>query len=816
MSRFLAFAAHPRRRVAVLVAWVLLVVLAAGPLDLMSKFSDAEDNESSSFLPGDAESTKALEVAERLQGGELAPAVIVYHRDGRLTTEDRRTIAADRAELNGLREGRGLTADERKPDGDAPSTAEILRAQTAPFGPPVVSPNGTTAILTAQIRGNGETETLLDPVDAWRDRVSTPKDQADGLRVQIGGPAGSSADAVKVFGSINGTLLGAALALVVTLLILIYRSPVFWLVPIAAVVGAEVASRSAGYGLSELAATVNGQSSSILSVLVIGAGTDYALLLVSRYREELHAFDDRLEALRHALRSSGPAIVASGATVVAALLTLTLAKVNATAGLGPIGAMGVFVAVVAMLTLLPALLAVCGRRIFWPFVPRTAAHPVTELRLSDRGRRLSTASRGRVAAVAIGVGILVPLLAMAVVGGVVGAGLGALGLGGFAALLGLVAAVVTVVLVVRALAPHVHNPVEVRLADRAAKTTETGAWNGLGERIARGPRRIWIGATVVLLVCCLGLTQLNTNLTQNDAYRNEVESQTAAKLLAKGFPAGGDAPTNVIVPDASKVAAVTAAAKRVPGVADVRPAAGDDGRPVVGDGGTLLSLELRENPYSVAAQERIPAVRRAVQAAGGPDVLVGGQTAISYDQKDAASRDTLVIVPVALAVVLLILMVLLRALVAPLLLILTVVLSFAAALGVSVLVWEHIFGFSGTDPSIPLYAFVFLVALGIDYNIFLMARVREESAHRGTRAGMIRGLGATGGVITSAGIVLAGTFAVLGILPLVFLTEIGFAVAFGVLLDTFVVRSVLVPALTLDVGRHVWWPSALGRRDDPR
>jgi RND superfamily putative drug exporter len=816
MSRFLAFAAHPRRRIVVLVAWLLFVVLAAGPLGLMTKFSDAEDNESSSFLPGDAESTEALERAERLQGGELAPAVIVYHRDGRLTTEDRRTIAADRAELNALREGRGLTGDERERDGDVPSTADVLRTQTSPFGEPVVSENGTTAILTAQVRGNGETETLLDPVEAWRDRVSTPQDRTEGLQVQVGGPAGSAADAVKVFSSINGTLIGAALTLVVILLILIYRSPIFWLVPIAAVIGAEVASRSAGYGLSELGATVNGQSSSILSVLVIGAGTDYALLLVSRYREELHSFDDRLEALRHALTSSGPAIVASGATVVAALLTLTLAKVNATSGLGPIGAMGVLVAVVAMLTLLPALLAVCGRRIFWPFVPRTAAHPVSDLRMSDRGRRLSTGSRGRVAAVAIGLGILVPLLAMIVVGGAVGAGLGALGLGGLAALLGLVAAVVTVVLVVRALAPHVHNPVEVRLADRAAKTTETGAWNGLGERIARGPRRIWIGATVVLLVCCLGLTQLNTNLTQNDSYRSEVESQTAAKLLAKGFPAGGDAPTDVIVPDGSKVEAVLAAAKRVPGVADVRPAVGNDGKPVVGPEGTLLSLQLRENPYSVSAQDRIPAIRRAVQEAGGSSVLVGGQTAIAYDQKDAAARDTILIVPVALLVVLLILMLLLRAFVAPLLLILTVVLSFAAALGVSVLVWEHVFGFSGTDPSIPLYAFVFLVALGIDYNIFLMARVREEAIHRGTRAGMIRGLGATGGVITSAGIVLAGTFAVLGVLPLVFLTEIGFAVAFGVLLDTFVVRSILVPALTLDVDRRVWWPSALSRRDAPR
>lgn len=816
MSQILAFAAHRRRRIVVLVVWVLFVVLAAGPLGLMTKFSDAEVNEASSFLPGDAESTRALAISQKLQGGELAPVVIVYHRDGGLTAADRGRIASDRQQLNALREGQGLTADERKKDGDKPSAATILRERTTPFGRAVVSPNGTTAILTAEIDGDGESDTILDPVEAWRDRVSTPKDQTTGLRVQIGGAAGSSADAVKVFGSINGTLLGAALALVITLLILIYRSPIFWLVPIAAVIGAEVASRSAGYGLSELGATVNGQSSSILSVLVIGAGTDYALLLVSRYREELHRFDDRLQALRHALRSSGPAIVASGATVVAALLTLTLAKVNATSGLGPIGAMGVFIAMVSMLTLLPALLAVCGRRIFWPFVPRTAAHPVSELRLSDRGRRLADGSRARIVCVAIGLGVLVPLLAMIVVGAAVGALLGAVGLGGFGILLGLVAAVATVVAVVRALAPHVHNPIELRLADRAAQTPETGAWHRLGLRLAANPRRIWVAATVLLLVFCLGLTQLNTNLTQNDSYRSEVESQVAAKLLAKGFPAGGDAPTDVIVPDQARVPAVIAAARRVPGVASVRPATDDRGRPVRGQEGALLSLQLRDNPYTVAAQKQVPGIRKAVRAAGGQDVLVGGQTAIAYDQKAAASRDTLVIVPVALAVVLLILMLLLRALIAPLLLIVTVVLSFGAALGVSVIVWKEVFGFAGTDPSIPLYAFVFLVALGIDYNIFLMARVREEALVHGTRPGMVRGLAATGGVITSAGIVLAGTFAVLGILPLVFLTEIGFAVAFGVLLDTFVVRSILVPALTLDAGRRVWWPSALSRhRDDP-
>jgi RND superfamily putative drug exporter len=303
---------------------------------------------------------------------------------------------------------------------------------------------------------------------------------------------------------------------------------------------------------------------------------------------------------------------------------------------------------------------------------------------------------------------------------------------------------------------------------------------------------------------------MDTGLTQADAFRGEVESIEGQALLAQSFPAGASAATDIVVPRGTDVAGVSRAVAGVAGVAQVRP-----GSVPPGAQGTLLSVILEPDPYSTQAYDLIPAIRAAAKRAGGQGVLVGGPTAIEYDVRRAAARDTRLIIPIALVVVLLILVVLLRALAAPLLLIATVILSFAASLGISLVIFDVVFGFAGIDPSFPLYAFIFLVALGIDYNIFLMARVREETLRHGTRQGMIRGLAVTGGVITSAGIVLAGTFSVLAVLPLVFLTEIGFVIAFGVLLDTFVVRSVLVPALVLDIGPGVWWPSRLARETGP-
>ena len=505
-------------------------------------------------------------------------------------------------------------------------------------------------------------------------------------------------------------VLGAILVVFV-LLILIYRSPFLLWLPLVAVGFAEIGARAVGYGLTELGVTVNGQSSSILSVLVLGAGTDYALLLIARYREELRHRESRSESMRYALRGAGPAIVASGLTVIAALLCLSLAELNSTASMGPIGAIGIFMAMLSMLSLLPAMLVIAPRFVFWPKVPRV-------------------------------------------------------GTGG---------------------------------AD-----AEHGPWRRLGDRIAKRPRPVWITAVLILLVMCLGLFSYNDGLTSANGYVNEVEAVRGEEAIAKSFPGGSNVPTEIVVGDPAKVGSVTRAVDRVDGVASVRTV-------YRGEGGAVLNAVLVDEPYSKPAFNLIPEIRKAAHRAGGASTLVGGGTAVEHDIREANRHDVKLIVPIVLLVVFLILIALLRALAAPLMLIATVVLSFFAALGIGFVVSDQVFDFPGIDPSLPLYVFVFLVALGIDYNIFLMARVREETAAHGTREGMLRGLAVTGGVITSAGIVLAGTFSVLAVLPLVFLAEMGFTVAFGVLLDTFLVRSVLVPALTLDIGSRIWWPSALAR-----
>jgi RND superfamily putative drug exporter len=459
--------------------------------------------------------------------------------------------------------------------------------------------------------------------------------------------------------------------------------------------------------------TINGQSGGILPVLVFGAGTDYALLLVSRYREELRQHEDKHDAMRVALGSAGPAIFASGLTVIAALLTLSIAEVNGTAGLGPIGAMGVGLAMISMLTMLPALLTICGRGWFWPRIPHVGEVGVDETH---------------------------------------------------------------------------------------------GTWRRVGERVDRRPRAVWVTGTLLLLLLAANLVNLDTGLTSGNSFRGSVESVEGQKVLARNFPAGSSAPTDVIVPDRSRAAAVRSALAAQPSVSRVSG-------PVDGPPGARLTVVLRGDPYATSSFDQVATLRAVARRAGGAGVLVGGPTAQEYDLRKSATRDNRVIIPLTLLVVFLILAGLLRALVAPLLLVLSVILSFAAALGMGVFVSDAIFGFPGVDPALPLLCFVFLVALGIDYNIFLMARVREETQRFGTREGTLRGLAVTGAVITGAGIVLAGTFSALAVLPLVFLTEIGFIVAFGVLLDTFVVRSLIVPALVIDVGARVWWPSRLARED---
>ena len=687
MTRITSLISGRRTKFGVLALWVVLIA-ALGPF--VGKFEGAQQNESSSFLPGNAESVRVLEASGEFRDGDVTDAIVVFGGDDRLSTEERRAIERFRMDVTAA----------RIPGVGAPS-------------PPLVAEDGNAALVSVPVRAEGEEDVLIGAVDELRAIL------ADGLPAgidaKVTGPAGFSADASKAFEGINSTLLFTTTALVFVLLVLIYRSPIFWLLPLLAVLFAESVVRGVGYLLAEAGVVINGQVGGILLVLVFGAGTDYALLLTARYREELRVLEDKHEAMRVALAQAGPAIVASAGTVVAALLCLSFASVNSTAGLGPVGAMGVAVAALAMLTLLPALLLVAGRRAFWPFVPRYGSE--------DASRR--------------------------------------------------------------------------------------GFWGRLGERIEARPRPVWIATTLALAVMALGTLSLDDNLTTTNAFRGEVESVQGQQLLAASFPAGASAPTVVLVTDSSAVPAAVEAVRSSDAVATVGP-------PESGPPGTRFPVTLSADPYSEEGYAAVGALRSELRAAVGDTALVGGPTAEEADLRAATRRDTLVLVPLVLAVVFAILVLLLRAIMAPLLLMGTVVLSYFAALGASLLLFDLFADFPGEDPSYPLFAFIFLVALGVDYNIFLMARVREEAQRLPTREAMLKGLAVTGGVITSAGVVLAGTFSVLAVLPLVALTQIGITVALGILLDTFLVRSVLVPALTFELGERIWWPSRLGgRRERP-
>jgi RND superfamily putative drug exporter len=768
------------------------IFVASGPANLPGKFEDAESNEATSYLPGSAESTKALNATEELQNGEIAPAVIIYRRASGLKPADFKAIEADVGEMT-TKKFQGVVADGSKASGGGRAVPG-QPAGYAPFVGPTVSKDGKAAIITSYINGEGEGDRIVDPVKFWREQL---QDQPSGLEVKITGGAGFSADAIEVFEGINGTLLLAALALVIFLLIVIYRSPMFLFIPLIAVIFAETLSRSIGYGVSELGVTINGQSSSIMSVLVLGAGTDYALLLVARYREELHHTADKYQAMRTALESAGPAIFASAATVIAALLCLMIAKVNGTAGLGPIAAIGIACAALSMLTLLPALLTIFGRRAFWPFVPHTPETAPRAEAVSDRARRRIVEGSGFLALLQVIVAsivlILPPVLLFVLINW----------------LLRVISGKRIPSLFALTFDRWVFTPYEMR-RHRLEHTSDSthGFWARLGQRISLSPRRVMLGTIAVLLVLCAGLATFSTELTSEDTYREEVESVEGQDLLNLSFPSGTTAPTDIVVADGADVAAVTKAVKGVEGVETVSPPVAE------GPPGTLVQATLEPNPYSTEAFDLIDPIREAAHGAA-PDALIGGPTAVEFDVRDAAGWDSVVIPPIILLVVFLILMGLLRAVVAPLVLIGTVILSFLAALGVGYFFFDFVFDFPGSDPSLPLFAFVFLVALGVDYNIFLIARAREETEKHGSEQGVLRALAVTGGVITSAGIVLAGTFSVLAVLPLTFLTELGFVVAFGVLLDTFLVRSVLVPAIALDLGDKFWWPSALSRGERP-
>ncbi|GAA1513548.1 MMPL family transporter [Kribbella lupini] len=670
----------------VLVLWIAAIAVSFGPA---GKLTGAQDNDAVSWLPGNAESTEVLKATARFSSPDEIPAVLVYERSSGLTPADQQAVAADvtaYGELEGV---------DREVVGPIPSED----GQALQVIVPINAGSGGWEVIGARAA----------------DLRQIAADRPDGLSFHITGPGGTAADSQEAFEGIDGKLLYSAGAVVIVILLLTYRSPVLWLLPLLSAGTALFAAQAVVYLLATRAdLTVNAQSAGILTVLVFGAGTDYALLLVARYREELRRHRDRHEAMAYALHRSGPAIVASGSTVVAGMLCLLLASMNSTSGLGPVAAVGIVVALLAMLTLLPALLVICGRWVFWPLRP----------------------------------------------------------------------------------------------AYGSDDHTETSVWGRIGRRIAVRPRLTWVTTTVLLAAAALGMLSLNPDgLSNEESFTGTPDSVIGERIVAAHFPAGAGNPL-VVVSNADQAPAVSAALKSTPGVAAVA-------EPQSSDGLAYIEGTLQDPADSQAAKDTVDRARAAVHAVAGADALVGGGTAILLDTQRAAVHDNKVIIPVVLAVVLLILALLLRSLLAPVLLVATVVLSFGAALGISSLVFHNVLGFEGADSSLPLFVFVFLVALGIDYNIFLMTRVHEEAKQHGTRRGALIGVAATGGVITSAGLVLAGTFAVLATLPLVAFAEIGIAVALGVLLDTIVVRSVLVTALNLDVGRHLWWPSKLAQQRDP-
>ncbi|MEN0103475.1 MAG: efflux RND transporter permease subunit [Curtobacterium sp.] len=689
----------------VIVAW-LVIASIGGPF--FGKISEVSTNDQTSFLPASADATKVQERAADFRDPSGAPAVIVLERSGGFSAADTAVAAALVGRLGDRSDVQSVSPAIPSDDGDAVEIVATL----------------TTAADTG------------DAVEAIRADVDDAV--PSGMRGYVTGPAGFTADLTEAFAGIDGILLGVALAAVLVILVVVYRSPLLPFLVLGTATFALTASILVVWALAKAGVvTVNGQVQGILSILVIGAATDYALLYVSRYREALRDHRTGWEATKAALRGSLEPILASGGTVIVGVLCLLLSDLNSNKALGPVAAIGIAFSLLAALTLLPALLLAFRRAAFWPLRPvHGSAHPV------------------------------------------------------------------------------VTGP------------DATGLWARVGRLVARRSRVVWIVCTVGLLAMGTGLIGLKADgVPQSDLVIGQSQARDGQDVLADHFPAGSGSPAQVIG-SADRIDRLASAIRGVDGVGEVVAVSkdspsgtvsiGSSDAPTVSDGDVLLQATLTSAADSDAAERTIRDMRTAVERVD-PSAIVGGVTATAVDTNDTGIRDRSVIIPVVLVVILLILMLLLRSIVAPLVLIGSVIVSFAAALGVGALVFDHVFHFPGADPSVPLYSFVFLVALGVDYNIFLMTRVREETIRSGPREGVLRGLGVTGGVITSAGVVLAATFAALGVIPILFLVQIAFVVAFGVLLDTIVVRSLLVPALAYDLGRHAWWPSRLSRRtaDDP-
>jgi len=686
-----------RAKWAVIALWIVLVVVLA---PLGGKLADVTNSQTQTFLPKSAESTAVLNLLnERFAGGDTANGLIVYQRAGGLTADDRARIAADAKE-----------AAQR-----LPLTAPPVVPFTSANQPGLVSKDGDVAVTYLQVHDN------QDKISDWGKTLRGVTDPADpGSSVFVTGDLGFNADADEVFGSLDTNLLLATVLLVLVLLGAIYRSPLVALIPLVVVGTAYAVAQGFIYLYAKSGATVSENATSILVVLMFGVGTDYCLLLVARYREELRRHEDKHAAMQAALSRAGPAIFASGLTVTLSMLVLLVADVGSTRTLGPVAAIGVFVSMLAGLTLLPALLTIGGRRGFWPRRRLVAYSPGTEA--SEIGR---------------------------------------------------------------------------------------GLWRRVGDRVLRRPGRALTACLVLFAIGGAGLLAFKVDYSTTSFFKKDVESVDGFRVIESAFPAGLLNPTDVLLvrTDGRATAADVASAQRllrgVDGVATAAPS----GRSSDGDV-AQLQVVLSGDPYRAAGLDVVPRMRSALdQLPPGVQGLVGGGSAINYDFDRANKRDLELVAPLALLAIAIILAILLTSIVAPIVLMASVVVSFLGTLGISMLFIRYAVGDAGIDSSIPTFAFIFLVALGIDYTIFLMSRVREEAREHGTREGTLRALGATGPVITSAGIILAGTFSVLMTLPVTFTFDLGFMVALGILLDTFVVRTIMLPAAVELIGDRIWWPS---------
>jgi RND superfamily putative drug exporter len=709
LRRISEFSAGRRSKWIVIAAWIVVVAAVGG---YAGKLQDATTNENEDYLPASSDSTAVIGLLkERFPEGRDVDALVVYQREGGLTPADRAEIAANAREIcdSGFKELQLVVSPFDGPvctGGGEDATAE---AGSSGGGPSAVSEDGSTALLIVK-SGLTETDDIKETVHDLRDLTPSPDAGEGELRSFVTGPAGFASDAIEAFEDLDGTLLTVTVSLVLILLLLIYRSPVVAFVPLVVVGIAYTIVAAAVYGLVEGGAfDVNGQTTGILIVLMFGAGTDYCLLIVARYREELRRYEDKHEAMAHATERTAPAILSAGGTVFAAMLVLTLADLKSTQSMGPVLAIGIAVTLLAGLTLLPAVLAALGRRAFWPSVPRFGSEQAQPL----------------------------------------------------------------------------------------------GIWRRVGHLVHDHAA---LAMTVSLLVLALGafgnLTDRGS-LDFGEGFRNDPDSVRGQEVIDTELSAGQVAVSNVIVDN--EPAQIEAALTALEGADEVESAQ----LVSVSDDGELARIDvtLANDPFSDAASDSIPVLRDVVdESAGDGTALVGGLTAENHDTETTLASDAKLIVPLILLLIFLILVVLLRAVVAPLYLVATVVLSFAFALGISKLIFEHLFNEHNGDPGLATFAFIFLVALGVDYNIFLISRIREEAVKLGNKEGVIAGLERTGGVITSAGIILAGTFSALMALPLEALFQLGFTVALGLIVDTFLVRAVLVPSIAFQLGDRSWWP----------